>query len=110
MRNSEEFAKLLIGMDKEICFTNIRLHGGMYTQFLDEVNDSVKLHFSKQISNRDKEWAQMIIEECKSRIRSSILACGEILPNKVEVILTGSDLVRIDEALDSILGEVYQNN
>lgn len=102
MRNSKDFANLLIGIEREIEFTNIRLHGSMRNQFLDEENDSIKRHISEQIAIRDKE----IINDCKSMVRATIISCGEILPNKVEVILTGSDLVRIDEVLDSILEEI----
>ncbi|MCK9361831.1 hypothetical protein M0Q28_06450 [Patescibacteria group bacterium] len=62
MRTPEEFAKLLVGMEREINFTHVRMHGCMTTQFLDELSDSIYSHFKDQIKIRDQE----ILETAKN--------------------------------------------
>jgi len=54
------------------------------------------------IHSRDIE----IIGRCKTAIFKTLRDCGEVLPNKVQLILTGSDLDRISQALDSVLDDV----
>lgn len=79
-------------------------YGFNLMKIADEEHDGSVLadRFASCTTSRDSA----IIEKCKEAIQNVINKCGDIHENKVEVTLTGSDLGRIADALDSVLSDI----
>jgi dihydroneopterin aldolase len=75
---------------------------GLEVQHAESTDDLIQAldYGAALIRARDRE----VISKCKTALFKTLAAY--ILPNRVQLVLSGSDLDRISEALDSVLREI----
>jgi len=72
--------------------------GGIYRDVFERTATITEQAMSKAAAKIESSWAR-VREECVESWKTAMRECAEILPNKVECVLTGSDIERIEAAI-----------